>query len=200
MSDTDGSRLTYRPLMSRIAVAGYVLFALWWAADDVWTGDGDRIAVTGPVLVAFGAAGYGLFWRPAVVVDDRGVELRNIVRDVHVPWGLLTGVDTKYALTLHVGERKYRSWAAGAPGRPAALSAPGTTRDHDATGAGGPVRSSRSLRGDSGAAAFMVEQRWERRREGAAEDGARVTTRWHWLWPAVTAAAALVAWAVALSR
>jgi len=107
--------MVYRPLLARICAAGYAAFALWWAVDDLRTGDEERIAVVGPVLLALGAVVYGMFWRPAVVVDDGGVELRNIVRDVRVPWPLLEGVATQYALTLVVGERSYRSWAAGAP-------------------------------------------------------------------------------------
>ena len=204
MSDA-GRRLVYRPLVSRIATAGYAAFALWWAVDDLVTGDGRRIAVAGPVMLAIGAAAYGLFWRPAVVIDDEGVELRNIVRNVRVPWALLEGVETKYALTLFVGERRFRSWAAGAPGRPAPLAQPSAiersvAREHHPTGDAAAVRSSRSLRGDSGAAAFMVEQRWEERRHLPAPADAAVSVRWEWIWPAATVAAALAAWAVSLAR
>jgi hypothetical protein len=199
MSDAGGQRLVYRPLMSRIAAAGYAVFALWWAVDDLRTGDEARIAVVGPVLLALGAAVYGLFWRPAVVIDDEGVELLNIVRNVRVPWALLEGVETKFALTLLVGERQYRSWAAGAPGRPAPLGphVPGrreAAREHHPTGEAAAVRSSRSLRGDSGAAAFMIEQRWEQRRYEPTPGDPAVAVGWHWIWPTVAAAAALAAW------
>jgi hypothetical protein len=192
--------MVYRPVVSRLAVAGYVVFALWWAVDDVVTGDGGRLVVAAPVMLALGAALWGVFWRPAVVVDDDGVELKNVVRDVHVPWALLDDVDTQYALTLHVGERRHRSWAAGAPGRPAPLSHPGTAREHQAVSDGMPLRSSRSLRADSGAAAFMVEQRRDLRRGLTATGEERVTTRWVWHWPTVTLAGALAAWVVALTR
>jgi hypothetical protein len=114
-----------------------------------------------------------------------------------VPWPLLEGVATKYALTLVVGELSYRSWAAGAPGRPAPLAGRGTARDHHPTGDAAAVQSSRSLRGDSGAAAFMVEQRWEQRREDPLSEGAAVAVRYQWDWPAVAAGAALAAWLVA---
>ena len=197
MGDVGGQRLVYRPLLSRVAAAGYAVFALWWAVDDLRTGDEARIAVVGPVLLALAAVVYGVFWRPAVVVDDDGVELRNVVRDVRVPWSLLAGVETKYALTLLVGERPYRSWAAAAPGRPAPLATRGTAREHHPTGDAVAVRSSRSLRGDSGAAAFMVEQRWEQRRALPAP-GASVTVRYEWAWPAVALAAGALSWLAAL--
>jgi hypothetical protein len=189
--------MVYRPLTSRVVVAAYAGFALWWVVDDLLTGDAGKLAVAAPVMVAVGVALWGVFWRPAVVVDDDAVELLNILRDVRVPWPALEAVDTQYALTLHVGERRYRSWAAAAPGRPLAHQ-PRGREDAEAAEAAPRVRSSRSLHGDSGAAAFVIEQRWERRRDAGGE--AEVTTRWVWHWPAVAVAAALVAWAVALAR
>jgi hypothetical protein len=123
---------------------------------------------------------------------------------VHVPWAVLELVETRYALTLHVGEARYRSWAAGAPGRPLPVpgkaAAPGGTlraRDHDPTGEAEAVRASRSLRGDSGAAAFMVERRWEQRRALPAAGDEAVTVRWVWHWPVVTVVAIVVAVAAA---
>jgi hypothetical protein len=192
--------MVYRPVVSRVAAVGYALFALWWAVDDVLTGDTRRMMLVGPILVAVGALLWGVFWRPAVVVDDDGVELRNVVRDVHVPWRVLESLDTRYALTLHVGRRRYRSWAAGAPGRPAPLSHSGAARDHAPTGGDGALRSSRSLRADSGAAAFMVEQRWEQRRTAPSTGEERVTTRWSWPWPALAAAAVLSSLLVTMTR
>ena len=200
MSDSGGPRMVYRPVVSRIALVGYVVFALWWAVDDVLTGDTRRVTLVGPILVAVGALLWGVFWRPAVVVDDDGVELLNVVRDVHVPWPVLEGLDTRFALTLHVGDRRYRSWAAGAPGRPAPLAQHGTPRDHVATGDDSAVRSSRSLRADSGAAAFMVEQRWEQRRSATATGDERVRTTWFWPWPAVSVVSTLAAMAISLTR
>jgi hypothetical protein len=203
-------RLVYRPTTSRVAVAGFAGFALWWIVDDLLTGDAGRMVVAAPVLLAIGIALWGIFWRPAVIVDNAGVSLLNIVRDVDVPWSLLELVETRYALTLHVGERRYRSWAAGAPGRPlpgrSAVSRmpeeKTVAREHDVTGEAEAIRSSRSLRGDSGAAAFMVEQRWQQhrnlRRGSAAEaDPAaadqRVRVTWAWQWPAATALLLLTA-------
>jgi len=46
------------------------------------------------------------------------------------------------------------------------------------------IRSSRSLRADSGATAFMIETRWEQRRR-LPWDGPAVETRWVLVWPAL---------------
>jgi hypothetical protein len=41
--------------------------------------------------VLFGlAVAWAVFVRPAVLLDASGVTLRNIVRDVHIPWTRLT--------------------------------------------------------------------------------------------------------------
>ena len=77
---------------------------------------------------------------------------------------------------------------------------PGSARDHVAAGEDSAVQSSRSLRADSGAAAFMVEQRWEQRRTAPATGEERVTTRWAWPWPALAAVAGLASLAVAATR
>jgi hypothetical protein len=196
----NGRRLVYQPVWSRIGAAGYGVFALWWVVEAVAKGRAESVAVVAPVLLAFGAVVYAVFWRPAVIVDDAAAELRNVVRSVRVPWGSLEGIETRFALTLLVGDREYRSWAAAAPGRPSLVARPGP----DDAAAGTPVstasgsgpRSSRSLRADSGAAAFMVEQRWVERREEAS--GGDVQVSWARAWPAVTALATVAALAAAL--
>lgn len=62
--------------------------------------------------VLFGlAVVWSVFVRPAVVIDQDGVTLRNLLRDVHVPWGRLSDVKVRWNLTVYVGERGYSAWA-----------------------------------------------------------------------------------------
>jgi Bacterial PH domain len=179
----DGGRSVYRPVFSRVLFGIFVAFAGWWVTAQAVGPAGVHAAVTGLWLLAVSAALAALFWRPAVVVDDAGVELRNVLRDVRVPWPALQEIETRYALTLHAGGRRFASWAAPAPGRPstagrlsAGVGATAPSRhDHavpdprwTAGGAGAAPASSRDLRADSGATAFMIEQRWGGWRESAA--------------------------------
>ncbi|HEX2809651.1 MAG TPA: PH domain-containing protein, partial [Kineosporiaceae bacterium] len=212
-----GGRLVYQPGYSRVLLGIFVAFGLWWVIDEAMGSHPARAVVTGLWLVAIAAALACMFWRPAVVVDDAGVELRNLVRDVRVPWPALEALDTRYALTLHSRGRRYQSWAGAAPGRPSVTSrlisgqaadavaefgAP-DRRDHVLPDprwtAGGGASSSRDLRADSGATAFMIEQRWQAWRDQAGPspevDAARheVVVRWRPVLPAVSAAAALLA-------
>jgi hypothetical protein len=57
------------------------------------------------------AVAWSVFVRPAVLIDAGGVTLRNIVRDVHVPWSELTDVTTRWNLKVVAGDQGYSSWA-----------------------------------------------------------------------------------------
>lgn len=124
------------------------------------------------VLMAF--AGWALFWRPAVVVSDSGVELVNPLRRIGVPWEALAYVDTKYALTLVTESGRFSSWAAPAPGVLGARHArPENIRGLPAS-AYGPSQSVRP--GDlpqtvSGQAALLVRRRWAEQVERGAVTG-----------------------------
>ena len=52
----------------------------------------------GPALLVPAAVAWVLFARPAVIVSDAGVELRNVLRTIDLPWPSIERVDTKYAL------------------------------------------------------------------------------------------------------
>jgi hypothetical protein len=210
----------YRPLTGRVLVGICAVIAAWWVLDLVRRAQFASAAVVGLWVVA-GVAGLAvLFWRPSVEVDADGVRLLNLVRDVHVPWGLLEGVQTRFALALLADGRRYTSWAAAAPPRPSGVNHPFGTRSASPGSPGadrsGPDRSmpdprwtpgasaapaaSRDLRADSGAAAFMIEQAWAAWREGAGSgwratvpSPSPVVVRWRWGLPAVAVVCAVAA-------
>ncbi|KHL01678.1 PH domain-containing protein [Sinomonas humi] len=126
-------------------------------------------------LMAF--AGWSLFWRPAVVVSDAGVELVNPLRRIGVSWEALAFVDTKYALTLGTGAGRFAAWAAPAPGvlgarhaRPESLTGlPATSY-----GPGQTVRPGDLSHTVSGQAALLVRRRWADQVERGLLEGGRV--------------------------
>src|SRR5664280_809762 len=62
--------------------------------------------------VLFGmAVAWSAFVRPAVLIDAEGVTIRNIVRDVHIPWAALTDVTTRWNLKVMAGDHGYNAWA-----------------------------------------------------------------------------------------
>ena len=68
-----------------------------------------------PLFVArllFGCAvAWTVFVRPCVVLDQDAVHLRNIVRDVDIPWPLVSDVETRWNLKVWSGDDGYTAWA-----------------------------------------------------------------------------------------
>lgn len=88
----------------------------------------DWAAYPRPLLVAWVVFGLALAWvmfvRPVILVDISGVTLRNVIRDVHIPWTLLTGASSRWNLKVMVGDKGYTSWAISSEAdRPKGVSA-----------------------------------------------------------------------------
>ena len=58
-----------------------------------------------------------VFVRPAVLLDAEGVTLRNVLRDVHIPWVLLSDVEFRWNLEVFAGDRGYTAWAISSQGQ-----------------------------------------------------------------------------------
>lgn len=142
---------------------------------------------------------WAVYWHPEVRVDDEGVTLINVWHRVEVPWAALIGIETKWALTLVTPKRRYRAWAAPAPGRSVMRREQRDThRLHDAA-IGGEIRPGDLPHTDSGAAAKMVRDRWTAIRESGAVDdvdAADVTVAGSLHWRVFGVGAVLVALAI----
>ncbi len=121
------------------------------------------------------------FWRPSVVTDAEGVELRNLVRDVEVPYSAIDDVDTRYSLVVRSGGRSFSAWGAPAPGGASSLRdsmsrrrATNRTDWSDAphsVRAGGAARPGDTVDSASGAPATVIRRELARREhEGVRRD------------------------------
>lgn len=177
----------FRPRSGRwiLAVAGAIVVV--GLVASVVTSGPQALATAAPLL-AVAAIAWWLFWYPAVVVGPVGVELRNPVLTIDVPWGGLIQVDTKYALKLVTPGGSYTAWAAPAPGvRGTHAGKPENMQNLPGTsyGAGGSVRPGDLSNTDSGLAALLVRSEWERRIDNGlidvdATDSVRVERRINW--------------------
>lgn len=217
---TPGDRVVFAPVGVRVLAVTVWAGLVAYLVLLVRQGSGEAAVRFLPLALLVTLVVHAAFWRPAVVVDDRGVRLRNVLRDVDVPFARLDAVDTRYALRLESGGRSYTAWAAPAPGRTSAMSL--TRRDAAANSLLGAdlaqgVSASAAPNTDSGGAALLVRLRWQRWLEqdalaAAAREGARrpsqapagarpapdpVTTAWN-LPVAAGAAVLLVASAAAV--
>ena len=150
------------PVVLRHAL-GRAVAALGWAAALGWL-----VATRPPdgagLLFAAGASGllWVLCWRPAVVLDDDGVTVRNPLRDVRAGWAALDEAGFGWSLWLRAGDVTWH--AAAAPG-PASMSA---LYDRHVTPGGVLERDAVARAGQRPAPALLaVRQRWEARRSVA---------------------------------
>ncbi|MGY4643509.1 PH domain-containing protein [Cellulomonas sp. URHB0016] len=130
-----------------------------------------------PLVALVALVVWAAYWNPAVVVTPAGVELRNVLRTVELPWPAITLVDVQYALTLETAWGSYSAWAAPAPSRARARTSGPSDMAHlpeSSYSAGGTVRPGDLLSSDSGQAAALVRSRWEEVRDAGLLDDPRV--------------------------
>ncbi|MFT4214091.1 MAG: PH domain-containing protein [Microbacterium sp.] len=97
---------------------GIVLTIAFWAIAALGSVGAISDGLSPAIACAFVTAGWFvwlLFWRPSVVIDGDGIRLRNILRDVTIPFSAVESVTTQFALTVTASGRAYRSWAVPAP-------------------------------------------------------------------------------------
>ncbi len=190
--------VTFQPAFARGLT---IAVALLSAGALTWTAVGDPAAAVryGPVFLLVPLAVWALYGRPAVVISDGGVELRNVTRTIELPWPAIVRIDTKYALTLETAYGVYAAWAAPAPSRTAAVHATRNVMHHQPESAyhAGGLRPGDLPGTASGDAAGYLRRRWEQLRDAGYLDDPRLerTTprvRWH-LGPAVALAVLAVA-------
>jgi hypothetical protein len=102
---------TFRSRLAQaMAIAWYAL-AVFSVYDLLSRGEGRAVPVgiAGVALVT--VVVYAIAQRPAVVADARGVLLRNVVRDVWLPWHAVRSIGARWALSLETEDRSYSSWA-----------------------------------------------------------------------------------------
>lgn len=158
-----------------------------------------------PVLVLPVALVWALYARPAVIVSDASVEVRNVTRTVVLPWPSIQRVDTKYALTLYTAYGTFAAWAAPAPSRMTTLASGPDAVKHlpKSSYIGGGVRPGDLTTSASGQAAAVIRRRWDELNEAGhladpRLERSRPQVRWHVL-PAL-GIIALAALAAALLR
>jgi hypothetical protein len=101
-------------LAAACGVTGLVLLvSMAWQ----WAEHPEPLFATWVVFIL--AVVWSLFVRPAVLLDEDGVTIRNVVRDIHIPWVRVTDVECRWNLKVFVGDRAYTAWAISSQvGRP----------------------------------------------------------------------------------
>lgn len=176
----------YRPGFGRGLAGVVVVLCLVGAVSGLLTDAGTTLPYL-PLLALIAVGAWAAYWRPAVVVTPAGVELRNVLRTVEIPWPAVQEIGTQYALTLRTAYGSYAAWAAPAPSAVRTGRAQAGDDKHlpsSTYGPGGSVRPGDLARTGSGEAAAIVRHRWEQVRDAGLLDDPRLEherprVRWH---------------------
>lgn len=137
-----------------------------------------------PAVALAALLAWAALWVPGVSVDDRGVRVRNVTHTVVVPWEALIHVDTKHALTLHTPNGRVSVWSAPAPGFLASVAARRSDTNRERRSTEGELRPGDLAGTDSGDAALVVREAWQRRRaegriDSGVADSVHLIREWH---------------------
>ncbi|HZL81376.1 MAG TPA: PH domain-containing protein [Demequina sp.] len=103
--------VVYRTAVSTVLARVSVVLAVLAIAYFAVTGGVPEVIRSGGVAGLFATSMWVSFALPHVTVSDGGVTVRNVLRTTHVPWPIFTGVDSRWALTIHTTEGDVGSWA-----------------------------------------------------------------------------------------
>jgi hypothetical protein len=108
----------YRSPVAPIVWWVWVAFALANLIDLAVQGRDHHAAEVTAVLILVTGVVYVTAFRPRVLADDAGITIRNPLRDHHVPWGCVQGIDLRDSLEVQCtpqdGEQKSKTlyaWA-----------------------------------------------------------------------------------------
>lgn len=102
---------TFRPRLAPVMAVVWYCIAAFGGYDLVRRGDGREVPIGLACLAIVTVIVYAIAQRPAIVADARGVLLRNVVRDVWLPWHAVKSIETRWSLSLATADARYGSWA-----------------------------------------------------------------------------------------
>jgi Bacterial PH domain len=189
----------YRSPVAPVVWWLWVAFALANLIDLAVQGRDHFAAEVAVILILVTGIAYVAAFRPRVLADDTGITIRNPLRDHHVPWGCVRGVDVRDSLQVHCtpqdGEQKSKTlyaWAVHSSRRSrlkaearARRSAKSSRQPPAATYARLPAEAQAALsRSDAENIASALGERVARA-QAAGAIGGRRTARW--VLPAIAA-------------
>jgi hypothetical protein len=106
---------TFRPRLAPVMALVWYGLAAFGAYDLFRRGDGREVAIGLACLALVTVVLYATAQRPALVAGPDGVLLRNVVRDVWVPWHAVRSIDARWSFSIATADRSYGSWAVTGP-------------------------------------------------------------------------------------
>lgn len=111
-----------RSPFGRLLTVSSTVVALGVLALLVREGSWQQVLGFGALPLLFAAIVWATFDRPCVRVSDGGIEIRNVLRTVLVPWPAVIDIDLRWGLRLVTRLGTYSAWSVPPPGRPGYLA------------------------------------------------------------------------------
>ncbi|WP_169985419.1 MULTISPECIES: PH domain-containing protein [unclassified Microbispora] len=113
----------YRSRLAWICGWAWMLFAAWNVWDLVAHGSIPSALIAGAVLGVITALVFVMALRPAIVAEEGGVRVRNVLRNAYVPWSGVDDVSVASAIVIESGGTTVRCWTPQATARERARAA-----------------------------------------------------------------------------
>ena len=157
--EPDTGTFVFRPRTGLVVSLAWLLISVLWVVVEARNGIGAVLSAL-PLIATLAVGMLMLFGRPSVTVSRSTVLIRNVLRDVLIPFDAVADIGTQYCLKItDRAGRSYQAWAAPAPSRFS------TTRVTDeelralALQDQDSVPASATLRSDAGAVAATISVR-----------------------------------------
>lgn len=120
--------------------------------------------LAGAISVIVGGASAAFFYlvmhRPYILIGDEEILIVNPLSTHKFTWLEIESIDTKYTMSVTVGDRTINAWAAPAAGRIAARKVDAAELKGLNIEIAGTIAPGDLPRSDSGVAAFIARQKW----------------------------------------
>lgn len=111
-----------KPLVLRPSSGIFVTIAIWVVGVvivgtlvTVGDGPGSELWPIAPTIGAIAWVVWMLFWWPCVRLAGEGVEVRNPLRTVRIPWSAIEDLDSRGTLVITTTAGRVKAWAAPPP-------------------------------------------------------------------------------------
>ena len=159
----------FRSKSSVVAAAIAYCIIMIMVFQTIFTGEIGQAFLTIGIGSFIALGFYLILHRPLLEITDQGIKIVNPLWSYSIGWRDISAIETKYTMSVQVGERVIYAWAAPAPSRYHARK----IHPSEVRGLGianqSSLRFGESPRSDSGVAAHLARSRWKQFPEGHIE-------------------------------
>ncbi|WP_182873992.1 PH domain-containing protein [Microbispora sp. H10670] len=113
----------YRSKLAWIFGWAWLVFAAWNTWDLIAHGRMPSALIAGAVLGVITALVFVMALRPAILAEEGGVRVRNVLRNAYIPWNAVDDLSVTSAIVIESGGTAVRCWTPQATARERARAA-----------------------------------------------------------------------------